>query len=575
MAQENLKKKILQIDKKGYKAYRILAGVYSFPKFKLFIDHVQGDPFAAPSKIRIRAGQDLAKFPLEYFKNEARKTAFEDFIARGIALAISHHVKGNRGTGKSGLIEIQKCGQEVLKRTSVLATTEYIEARLSIGLPARGRTILGKEALEMSFGELPKVVEDSLFFARYDPDALKNHVDLYEDQEFLRKKLADRRLVAFVADGSILPRESGISDKPMSIREAVPFHSPSSLRVIISLPHRGKRSGMGIPEGVTLIVGGGYHGKTTLLKAIEKGVYNHIPGDGRELVITRGDAVKIRAEDGRRIEKVNISPFIQNLPMGKSTSAFCTDDASGSTSQAANIMEALETGTRLLLIDEDTSATNFMIRDERMQSLVAKEKEPITPFIDKARLLYHDLGISSIIVIGGSGDYFDVANTVIMMDEYRPRDVTQRAKEIARTWAAQRICEGGTSFGEVTPRIPLKTSFQPKAGKKIKVKGEGKNLIRFGRRSIDLSCVEQLVDGYQTDAIAQILLYISQNYIDDRRTLKEIIQVILRDISEKGLDILSAFKGHPGEFALPRGYEIAAAINRMRTLKVRVKTEKN
>lgn len=564
-----LSAKLARIDRRGYKAYKTISGIYDFPKFKLFIDHVQGDPFAAPSKIRARVDQDLAKFPLEHYRSDVRKIALEDYITRRMGLAIAKHVKGARGTGKSGLIAIQRCYQEVLKRTSVVVTEDYVEVRLSVGLPAAGRTVLAGEARAMFFQEIPRLVDESLFYPQYNPTDLKKHVDLVEDQNVLRRELDERNLVAFVADGSILPRESGVSDRPMPEEETVPFAPPPSLRTAIELPHRGEIAGMGIPEGITLIVGGGYHGKTTLLKAIERGVYDHIPGDGREFVVARGDAVKIRAEDGRRIEKVNIAPFIQNLPRLKRTTTFSTEDASGSTSQAANIIEALEIGTSLLLMDEDTSATNFMIRDERMQALVAKEKEPITPFIDKAKLLYQDYGVSSIVVLGGSGDYFDVADNVIMMDEYKPKDVTKEAREIARTWAAQRKFEGGTFFGPITHRIPLPASFNPHVGRKIKVEAKGKSLIRFGRQTIDLSYVEQLIDENQTNAIAQIILYAVQKYMDGKTELRGVISKVLTDIQGKGLDALSTFQGHPGELALPRLQEIASAINRLRSLRVR------
>jgi predicted ABC-class ATPase len=568
MNHQDLKDRLHRIDHRGYKAYKSIAGEYSFPKFIFFIDYVQGDPFASPSKIRVRVHQKLAKFPPEHFKTKVRKIALEDYIGRQVHSAITSCVKGNRGTGKSGLIAIQKHGQEVLDRTSVKVTADFVEARLSIGLPAAGRSILAAEAKEMFFAEIPKIAELSLFCNKYNPDKLRDHVNLFEDQEFLREELVEMKLVSFIKDGSILPRETGISERPMSKNEAIPFLSPETLKITINLPHAGTVQGMGIPKGITLIVGGGYHGKTTLLKAIERGVYNHIADDGREFVITIKDAVKIRAEDGRQIEKVDISPFIQNLPQLKSTEEFSTPDASGSTSQAANIMEALEIGTSLLLIDEDTSATNFMIRDERMQELVSKEKEPITPFIDKARLLYKDLGVSSIIVIGGSGDYFDVADKVIMMDEYRLVNVTDKALEIAKSWKAVRKFEGGKSFGQVINRTPLKNSFRPQRGRKIKVKNQGLHHIQFGRQTIDLSYVEQLVDEYQTSAIAQMMLYAWKNCLDDKKIIKQIVDEILKEIGEKGLDILSAFQGHPGEFALPRKYEIAAAINRMRSLKV-------
>ncbi len=300
---------------------------------------------------------------------------------------------------------------------------------------------------------------------------------------------------------------------------------------------------MGIKRGVTLIVGGGYHGKSTLLKAIERGVYNHIPGDGREFVLTVEDAVKIRAEDGRKIENVDISPFISKLPFGLTTEDFTTENASGSTSQAANIMEALEIGTSLLLLDEDTSATNFMIRDGRMQSLVSKEKEPITPFIDRVRQLYEKMKISTILVVGGSGDYFDVADCVIMMENYEPKDVTDKAKRISEEYRSLRKIEVNNDFGRIKNRIPIKRSLEIKGKDKIKVKGIDK--IMYGKTLIDLSFVEQLVDSSQTEAIANIIKYIRDRYINDKTSLKDIIKRVYKDIEEKSLDIISPYTGSP------------------------------
>ena len=273
-------------------------------------------------------------------------------------------------------------------------------------------------------GSFPSRLEDLIAKGLIDSIAMdvKAPLDRYEevtrasvDQEKIRKWLSETGLVAFIADGSILPRRSGVDDRPLLVNP-VPFYSPDELAVNVDLPHQGMVRGMGIPPGVTLIVGGGFHGKSTFLNALEVGVYNHIPGDGREYVITDRDSVKIRAENGRSIQKVNISSFITNLPLMRDTIRFSTENGSGSTSQAASIIEALESGARILLIDEDTSATNFMIRDERMQELVVKEKEPITPFVDKVHKLYRDFAVSTLLVMGGSGDYFDVADTVIMMD---------------------------------------------------------------------------------------------------------------------------------------------------------------
>jgi predicted ABC-class ATPase len=564
--QEDLRRTLQRIDGRGYKAYKDIRGEYDFHQYQLIVDHVQGDPFAAPSRIIVRVPMERAAFPEDLWNNRVRRTALCDCIARQFDRAIRAHAKGRRGMGTSGVIDIDVGRQEILERTAVLVNPGHVEVRFVVGLPAAGRSILGREASAIFFYELPRLVTASLIHGNLDGDAVRLHVDVAEDQEVLRQKLDEHGLVSFVADGSVLPRRSGIDDRPLE-HNAVPLAPPPELEVEITLPHRGTVKGMGIPKGVTLIVGGGFHGKSTLLKAVERGIYNHIPGDGRDCVATDSTAVKIRAEDGRRIEKVDISPFITNLPFGKDTTAFQTDNASGSTSQAANIMEALEAGSRLLLIDEDTSATNFMVRDERMQELVAKEKEPITPFVDKVRKLFTDYGVSTILVMGGSGDYFDVADTVIMMDHYQPHRVTERARSIAAQHRSLRKDEGGDSFGDVTPRQPLVGSFDPSRGKRdVKIDAKGLHTILYGRTPIDLSCLEQLVDISQTRAIGLMIHYYSRNYLQRSRSLKDGMQLVTRDIEQEGLDCLLPYR--LGNIAIPRLFEAVAALNRMRTLVV-------
>jgi predicted ABC-class ATPase len=379
--------------------------------------------------------------------------------------------------------------------------------------------------------------------------------------------LSQLGLIAFLADGSVLPRASGIDPRPLSVGNVVKFVSPTEYRVTVTLPNGGQVSGMGIPRGVTLIVGGGYHGKSTLLNAVELGIYNHIDGDGRSLCVTNPQAVKIRASDGRNIEKTDISPFINNLPLSKDTSAFSTQNASGSTSQAASISEALEVGGEVLLLDEDTSATNFMIRDHRMQQLVAKEKEPITPFLDKVRQLYDERGVSTVLVMGGSGDYFSVADHVIQMADYQAVDVTARAHEISRDSAVCRASEGGNEFGGIRPRVPLAKSFDPFRGKhRVRISARDLHEILFGGTTIDLLDVEQLVDTSQTHAIAHAIYYATQ-YMNGQRTLNEVVSRVLDDVRTKGLDVLLTYP--VGNLAQFRALELAGAINRMRSLEVR------
>lgn len=560
-----LKELLKNLDGKSYPAYKSIKSEYKFDNFNLIIDHVQGDPFASPSKIRIKINQSIAKFPENLFDSSIRNIALTDYIHR----QISDHLKEisqRRGSGKSGLIAIANIAQEVMQRSSVLLNKQELEVRLVVGLPANGRRILGFQAIELLCENIPEIVNKCLLYDVLNHQNIKYHVETVEDANYIRQELENQDLVAFVANDAILPRDSGISPLPLQGKEVIKFKSPPSLEVEFICPNRGKVRGMGIKKGITLIVGGGYHGKSTLLHAIELGVYNHIPDDGRELVITNSTGVKIRAEDGRSITGVDISSFINHLPQGKSTANFHTPNASGSTSQSANIMEALEVGSKLLLIDEDTSATNFMIRDGRMQKLIAKEKEPITPLVDKIKALYEDYGVSTILVMGGSGDYFEVANTVIAMDSFQPLDVTDKAKQIALDFPQFR--EGGDSikFGKITPRFINPESISAKRGKRdVKIQVRDLDTIQFGTENIDLASVSQLVENGQLRAIALSILYTQKKYLGQKKSLSEAINLLMKDLETKGLDILTDFP--QGDLTMFRHFELACAINRLRSLK--------
>lgn len=564
---DSLRQLLRNLDHRGYKAYKDIQGTYQFPDFTLIIDYVQGDPFASPSQFRVQVLQNVAGFPAELSQTPSREVALRDYLTRQFD-KIAQEVSDKRGTGKSGLIAITSVGQEVLERTAALITPDYLEMRFVVGLPASGRTILGFQAAQMLCEDIPYIVDRALKYKNLNSQAIKTQVETIEDADWLREQLATKNLVAFIANGAILPRRSGVDARPLKDNPIL-FQSPESLKVEFNCPNRGLIEGMGIPAGITLIVGGGYHGKSTLLRAIELGIYNQIPGDGREFVITNPKAVKIRAEDGRNVSGVDISPFINHLPQGRSTQNFSTENASGSTSQAANIIEALEAGAEVLLVDEDTAATNFMIRDRRMQALIAKDSEPITPFIDKIRQLDVDYGVSTILVMGGSGDYFDVADTVIALSNFQPADVTEKAKLIAQHYTTERQAEGGKSFGQITPRIPLASSLDPSHGHKpVKLKVRDVEGVVFGTEEIDVSAVEQIIETGQLRAIAAAMVYAKEHYLAENSSLATVLDQVLQDIEIQGLDILTRFP--QGDLAKFRRFELAAAINRLRTLKVRL-----
>ena len=560
-----LKNELKRIDGRGYKAYKDLQGQYDFNDYVLSIDHVQGDPFASPSRIRIIINKEKAKFPEELINENYKKIAVSDFLTRLFYFNINKYSEKIFGSGKSGLIAISRCPQEILERTSIVINEDNIEARFYVGFPAKGRTVLSKELEKILYNVIPSIVDNTLIYENINKAKIIDRVKLVEDQEYIRNELKKKDLIAFVANGSILPRESGVSQRPL--KNAMAFKSPNSLEVEMNLPNKGLIKGMGIKKGVTLIVGGGYHGKSTLLNALELGVYNHIEGDGREFVITDDSAVKVRAEDGRSIKNTDISLFINNLPNGKDTVKFTTENASGSTSQAANIIEAIEAKSKVLLIDEDTSATNFMIRDDLMQRLVSKEKEPITPFIEIVKPLFNQKDISTILVIGSSGDYFDVADTVIQMDNYETKDVTKEAKSLMRGEINKRIEEKNLSISIRFNRKLQKGTIES-TYKGVKIKTIGLSNISINNENIDLRAVEQLVDNEQLNAIGAIMKWIEDNLMNKNLSLEEVVNEAYSEIKRNDLISIDKINGGSGSIAMPRKQEVMAVYNRFRKLRI-------
>ena len=576
---------------KSYPAYKDVYGSWSFPDFTLHFDYIQGDPYASPSRIRVRVPWSVTRFPEDVWKvSKVRRVGLCDYLVRSFRSVIAQsrgdvrQQSGGWKGEKGGDMMVQEVGQYVMERSSVTmdGVTGELEVRFTCALPARGRTVLGDWAATILIDNLPRYVSQGLVYSSLDSSRLYRHVETVEDSDSLRRGLWEKNLVAFVANGSILPRKSGNSDEPMARSNnrnesthtgVVPFTSPKELLVELETPNRGRIQGMGIHRGhITLIVGGGFHGKSTLLEALQTGIYNKIPGDGREFVVC-DKAVKIRAEDGRQVSSVDISPFISHLPGGASTSCFSSQDASGSTSQASNIQEALEVGAEVLLIDEDTSATNFMVRDARMQELIAKDLEPITPFLQRIESL-KESGVSSILVVGGTGEYFSVADCVIAMKNYIASDVTLEAKAIAAKYEQTY----GSSYnaplveGAVAPYPPVKDRIfcmddaEQSNGMKCKVQSLH-SLIMDHNQVLDLSGVEQLVEEGQTRAISFVITFLSKRMKGPWKSMSfaNALSLIDKEMDAHGLDILTSGDGVHGSLSRPRLFEIAAALNRLRT----------
>ena len=587
-------------------------------RFQLSIDHVQGDPFAAPSKVSVFVSWDATGLDASWAEVSHRRIAVEDFLLRRFAQALRRVSRRVGGSGKSGIIATTEPGPEVYPRSACELVDDGVIARFEAGFPAHGRTVDGRGLEHMLCDLVPAAVREALMLDGAAIVGARAAADLADDQQALRQALAERNLVAFVADGAVLPRASGVSSRPL--QGALPFEAPESLRVAIDLPHRGRVEGMGIPRGITLIVGGGYHGKSTLLKALQEGVYNHVAGDGRELVVCDETSVKVRAEDGRPVHAVDISPFISNLPDGRDTRSFSTADASGSTSQAAATMEALEAGTRVLLVDEDTSATNFMVRDALMEEVVAADREPITPFVERIADLRDERGVSTVMVVGSSGAFFPLADCVVQMDAYRARDVTERVREVCRAHGlaigapdSEQGGHEGEGSGGAAPLTDMRRGADARASEdsdefatqsgfsgtngrcfpclgiisearqrktdggrgrsqgcagsepRIRVRTRGRDGFSVGEGSVDAHLLEQLVDAEQAESLAQLVRVMGErNLLDGTRSLPEAIDAVWNEFWDGGWQVLTGNAPVACGMALPRPQELFACLNRWR-----------
>ncbi|WP_172192107.1 ABC-ATPase domain-containing protein [Actinomyces faecalis] len=571
------------LDNRSYAAYKAIVGRYTVPEgWTLYVDRVQPDPYAPPTQIRVLAPADLPSLALltahDLLATADRRLALADFLTREL------HA-GFKGTSLS----IAAPGQEILQRTSVIlamsqddenrpsrstqddatqqaagASAWTIEIRARVALPARGRSIQGHEASRIFGRDLTREVDAALDLTGQRAERLLAHVAALEDHRALTEAVMTNGWVSFLADGSLLPRRSGVSDEPMR-SGGLPLTAPDSLAVTVTLPHAGTVRGTAVGAGVTLVVGGGYHGKSTLLSAIERGVYPHVPGDGRELVATVPDAVKVRAADGRAVTGVDLTPFISHLPGERDTSSFTTKNASGSTSQAASLIEAVEAGASALLLDEDTSATNLLIRDRRMRALVADEREPITPLVDRVSALAEQRGVSTVLVMGGSGDYLDVADRVLLLDSYQLRDATEAA---ARVVASQpRETTALADFAEPAARVPLPAPERSRRGP-VRTRSRGTDVLTLDREDIDVSDVAGIIDPGQAEAIAFALRALLEQRFDGSSCLAQCLEDLEALLDDEGLDAIAAPGHRPAFFARPRMVDVAAAVNRYRSLEL-------
>lgn len=569
------------IAEQSFQNIQKLRGSYLFPRFELSFIKMQGSPGANPASIAsVKISLQDSKIPEEFFQSTECKLAVADFLIRRFRHGIDLFAQQNRGKDGSGSFNTIVLSQKMLSRDSVLFGDDAVYLRFMISLPAKGQgggVFDAEQAWIMLSQELTAIVDATFFYQRYDEQTqtlLERFVDVQKTRAEVIQFMRQHGLVAFIADDAKLPRQSGVDDRPSLCELVKPFQSPASLQITIPLSDDRSITGMGIKEGITCITGGGYHGKSTLMQAILAGVYAHIPGDGREYVVTREDAFFIRAEEGRSIRNVDISPFISDLPNGLKTDSFSSDNASGSTSQAANIVEAIESGSRLLLFDEDTCATNFLVRDELIKKILDATQEPIKPLYSTVRSLWKKYQVSMIFVVGGLGYFLQKADTYLLMDNYRCDDITAKVRD--RLGA---IAEEDTSIADfaVSRRLSV-DNFDPAyinqrlnktLPKRIKDLRNAPRQLEYGMDLINLDAVAQIAEAPQILTIGYCLLALRTKLMqsDDKpETIRFWLDWLEGEISKYGLAVLEP--DYPGTLSMPRKYELAAAINRIRSLKI-------
>jgi predicted ABC-class ATPase len=554
------------IDGAEFSEYIKLAGDFDFSRYVLKINQVPREGDGRSTLILVRVPQIIAGFPPSLFGTPVRRTALEDFLTRKISARIDALTRYDAEGISRRRMFIACPGQKILPRSSLVVTEEYIEARIYMDLPVQRGRITGDAAKEVFFDDLPAIVNSTLVYCNLDASEVGDFINLMEDADQVRQLLPTRGWVGFVTDGALLARAGG-TDLP-DYDQMVPLSVADDLAVSLDVPNAGTVRGFGVPNGVTVILGEVHSGRVDLIRALSTGIYNHIPGDGREMVITVPDAVYVAVEPGRSVQRVDISAFFPEYIGTKDVKQFSSSHAEPCAAQAASTVEALEAGARVLILDESDSAPEFLALDTRVAGLLPGAEKRATPLAMRARKIADELGVS--IVIGGSAavaEFIPVADTVLRVDGFKVSDVTKEAKTVAIQTHSSKAKASDVSGMVEKNRWVVPSSIDPSAGRfDACVDAKDTHSLTFGRSSINLRGIRQLADIYQTRTIGRILYYAKLRYMDEPRPIREILDLIDRDLSTEGLESLT--RDLRGDLARPRRYEIAAALNRLDSLRI-------
>ena len=556
-----LYQKIRTLNGKNYGLYKSLADKpWDFGDFALEFLHVQGDPYAPASRVVIKANLSMLGYSGEWGGSFERRLALSDFLHRKLSRLVKE-----KYPDKDAAIVFDTAGPEMLVRNSLWIDNGELRACLQVRLPGEGRKIQAEVAAEILTMVLPDLVSAGLYYSKSDEAALQEHFRVLAERKEILAQLESRGLCAFVPDGAVLPRASGLSELPLE--GAVPFTAPEQMAVTLNVCGREIR-GMGIPKGITVITGGAFHGKSTLLQALTRAVYPHIPGDGREGIVIDESALRVGVEDGRSVRGTDLSMFVRDLPGGVSTKNFNTLSASGSTSEAANLLEAMEAGSRAFLIDEDSSAVNFLIRDVRVRKLLGDDREPLIPLTDRIREISAQ-GYSFILVAGACGDYLDLADNIVIMANYKA--------ECAKSSPSPESQQSTAAVSSARPFVgymqPLQKSVRPTSAveRQVKVKLLGDTLLQIGFLVSDTSRLNTLVDKQQRLGAGFVLLNLLQNAASnsessDASAAGDSVAATIRKLYEKiqNVGFRNLPQGMSREMSLPRVVDIACVAFRLR-----------
>ncbi|MEA2067995.1 MAG: ABC-ATPase domain-containing protein [Verrucomicrobiota bacterium] len=569
---------LTELDGQPFSEYQQVVGDFDFTRYVIKCAAIDFESEEADTPtFSIRVPQTIAEIPEYLFDSPVRRTAMEDLLLRSLATNIDKIANYDHNGIARRHIGMSTPNQKILPRNALLLTKEYIEVRVQISLPVQPMVIDGERLLSIDgemaqqifFEDLPEVVSNSLLYCNIDAADADAHVNNMEDADRLRQYLSASGQVAFVAEGALVTRISG-SDFP-DYERLSPVEVDSALIEEVEVPHSGAVRGIGIPNGLTLVLGESNSGRVDLMDAIAQGIYNHVPGDGREHVVTVADAVNIRSEMGRSIQKVDISAFAKELPDGGDPASYSVQSAGSFTSQAASTVEALEAGARVLLFDEHSSSSTFLSSDTRVSSLLGASSR--NTLAARARQMVDELGIS--LVVAGSSliaEFIPIADKVLKVENFCVSDITEEAK--ALEIVASTVADSSVNLSSMLSRSRwvMPSSIDPSIGREdLVIQTDDQDYLQFGRALIDLDAIRQIADADQARTIGFVLYYAKLRYMDEGYPLREILDLVDRDLSNEGLNALS--RDLRGDLARPRRYEVAAALNRLPAFRVSHVTE--